>query len=72
MIVKIIIVILICLAFCGLLFAEDELKYNPYQNKWSYERPESEIIYNPYEKKFEYGQDFPKYNPYNNKFEVQK
>jgi hypothetical protein len=34
----------------------DELMYNPYQRKWSYERPDSELKYNPYENTWEYAE----------------
>lgn len=53
---------------------KSEFKYNPYQNRFSYEPKSSEIRYNAYENTFEYApkNSVPVYNPYENKFEFPK
>lgn len=52
----------------------NELKYNPVENQWSYEKPDSQLKYNPNENKFEYTAPNSelKYNPMENKFEYTK
>lgn len=53
---------------------QNELKYNPMESTWSYERPNSQLQYNAYEGKWDYGRPgtSPEYNPFNNKWEIQK
>jgi len=53
---------------------QNELKYNPFENTWSYERPNAQLQYNPFENKWDYGrpETTPLYNPFTNKWEIQK
>jgi len=53
---------------------QNELKYNPFENKWDYERPNAQLQYNPFENKWDYGrpETTPLYNPFTNKWEIQK
>ena len=48
-----------------------ELKYDPYDNRWSYERPEAQLKYNPYENEWQYKEKSEtfKYNPYEDEWE---
>ena len=50
---------------------QQELKYDPYDNRWSYERPEATLKYNPYENEWQYKEknEMFKYNPYEDKWE---
>jgi len=52
----------------------NELKYNPMDNEWSYEKPDSVIKYNPQENKWDYTKPDSelKYNPMENKWEYTK
>jgi len=47
------------------------LKYNPYNNSYHYEQPNTELQYNPYNNQHEYHEPgwHPKYNPYNGSWE---
>ena len=48
-----------------------QMKYNPYQNKWTYEEKDSRLKYNPYQNEWKFkksGEKF-RYNPYENKWE---
>jgi hypothetical protein len=51
--------------------SNSELKYNPFQNEWSYERRDSELKFNAPEGRFEYAprDSRPMYNPMENRFE---
>lgn len=53
---------------------QEQLKYNPYDGKYSYEAEENKIKYNPYENKFTYEKPDSqlRYNPYEMKFEYTK
>jgi len=50
---------------------QDELKYNGYDNKWSYEKKDTDLKYNGYENKWEYAEpnEQPKWNGFENKWE---
>ena len=52
----------------------DEIKYNAYENKWSYEKPDSQLKYNAYESKWSYEEPKSqlKWNAYEMKFEYTK
>ena len=53
---------------------QDELMFNPPENSWHYESPDSELQYNPMEKRFEYvepGEEL-KFNPMENEWEYAK
>lgn len=49
----------------------DELKWNPYDDRHSYESKESSLRYNPYEDRHEYAEEGEslKYNPYEDSWE---
>ena len=49
----------------------EALKYDPYDNRWSYERPEAQLKYNPYENEWQYKEknETFKYNPYEDEWE---
>jgi len=53
---------------------QNELKFNPMESTWSYERPTSQLQYNSFEGKWDYGRPgtSPEYNPFTNKWEIQK
>jgi len=50
---------------------QKELKYNPYVDQWSYEKPDSTLKYNPYEDEWQYKENNEnfQYNPYEDKWE---
>jgi len=50
---------------------EPELRYNPLDSEWSYERPSKTLQYNPYESEWEYAEPDSelRYNPYENRWE---
>jgi len=64
-------------AYCGeWVYVEeqpkaDQMKYNSYEKKWSYEAPESQIRYNPYQKEWSYVREDEqlKFNPYSKRWE---
>ena len=49
----------------------EALKYDPYDDRWSYERPEATLKYNPYENEWQYKEknETFKYNPYEDEWE---
>ena len=51
--------------------SQNELKYNPFENKWEYASPGSTLEYNPFENKWEFAMpdEKPKYNSFENKWE---
>jgi len=48
-----------------------QMKYNPYQNKWTYEEKDSRLKYNPYQNEWKFKKPGEKlrYNPFENKWE---
>ena len=48
-----------------------QMKYNPYQNKWTYEEKDSRLEYNPYQNEWKFKKPGEKlrYNPFENKWE---
>ena len=56
------------------LLQQNELKFNPMESTWSYERPNAQLQYNSFEGKWDYGRPgtSPEYNPFTNKWEIQK
>jgi|GEM_PF-5733725 hypothetical protein len=72
----IITIIFILLLTTSQIFAREpnELKFNPIQQEWSYERRNSELKYNPFEDKF---QNAPRdselrFNPMERRWEYEK
>jgi hypothetical protein len=53
------------------VWAQDELKYNPYDHKWSYERSDSEIEYNAMEQRHEWVEpgEVLQFNSFENRYE---
>lgn len=50
---------------------EPQLQYNPHQNEWSWQRPDSRLDYNPYENRWRWRQpgERLRYNPYQQRWE---
>ena len=50
---------------------EPELRYNPFESEWSYERPGETLQYNPYEGSWDYERPDSelRYNPFENRWE---
>jgi hypothetical protein len=81
---KIMTILIVLLVLPGLLCAqgtykynhrpENELKYNPFENTWTYERKDSQLQYNPFENKWEYTIEGAQllYNPFSGKWEFEK
>jgi hypothetical protein len=76
---KTLLIALLFISLTTLCFAQrdmqqNELKYNPMEKTWSYEKPNAQLQYNPFENKWDYGrpETTPLYNPFTNKWEIQK
>lgn len=66
------ITVFVLFVLSGLVFADDSsLRYNPMENRWSYESTKDDLKYNPMENKWSYeNQDSSlRYNPMENKWE---
>jgi len=50
---------------------EPELRYNPFESDWSYERPRETLQYNPFESEWSYERPDSelRYNPFENRWE---